>query len=194
MWKVPSVSCDRTFSWNARHVLATRVDEVYAHAGALADPLDAKGLHDLRISIKRLRYSLEFFAACYDPAETAEILEHLSVLQDHLGELHDADVFIPELQRTFERLESDRRIAMRVAIDESRGRTTPRDFESFAAAISRDLAHDPRDGILGAINRLRAQRRDHYAAAVELWGRVSEAGFHERLVRLGTNRGEEGSE
>lgn len=52
-------------------------------------PLDV--LHALRIEGKRLRYALEFFSDVLD-AGVPVLLERLVALQDHLGELHDADV------------------------------------------------------------------------------------------------------
>lgn len=48
-------------------------------------------LHELRIENKRLRYALEFFAEATGE-QTALLLEPLIALQDHLGELHDADM------------------------------------------------------------------------------------------------------
>jgi CHAD domain-containing protein len=48
-------------------------------------------LHALRIADKRLRYALEFFAEATGD-RTALLLEPLIALQDHLGELHDADM------------------------------------------------------------------------------------------------------
>ncbi len=48
-------------------------------------------LHELRIEGKRLRYALEFFEDVLDGA-VPQLLETLVALQDHLGELHDADV------------------------------------------------------------------------------------------------------
>jgi CHAD domain-containing protein len=48
-------------------------------------------LHALRIEEKHLRYAIEFFVeAMGEPASM--LLEPLVALQDHLGELHDADV------------------------------------------------------------------------------------------------------
>jgi CHAD domain-containing protein len=48
-------------------------------------------LHALRIEDKRLRYALEFFAEATGE-RTSFLLEPLIALQDHLGELHDADM------------------------------------------------------------------------------------------------------
>lgn len=185
MWKVPRVSCDRTFTWNARQILATRVAEVYARVPALGNPRDATGHHDLRISIKRLRYSLEFFAVCYDEQEASEILSALSTMQDHLGDLHDADEFIPELQEAFDKLDEDRGRELRDVAARSENGDEPRSFEEFTSALGYRGEASPRDGILAVINQLRAQRREKYAAAVDLWTKLEAEGFRTRLERLG---------
>jgi CHAD domain-containing protein len=52
---------------------------------------DVETLHELRISTKWLRYSLEFFGELLGP--DADLLtSRVAALQDHLGCLHDADV------------------------------------------------------------------------------------------------------
>jgi len=66
----------------------------YGAVGAFATVLPwaaVATLHALRIETKRLRYLLEFFEEVLDPvAHTA--VESLVALQDHLGELQDANV------------------------------------------------------------------------------------------------------
>jgi CHAD domain-containing protein len=150
MWKVPDIDPESDFLSNAHRILRVRVSEVYYRAEALRDPEDSVGHHDLRISLKRLRYTLEFFAICYDPIEVGLILSALSTLQDLLGDLHDAEVFIPQLQ----------------------------------GALAESGADSPRPGIEGILERMHRQRKESYAAAVALWNRLQEEGFHDRLRRL----------
>jgi CHAD domain-containing protein len=52
-------------------------------------PLDT--LHSLRIDIKRFRYALEFFREVLGEG-TKSVITHAVTLQDHLGDLNDADV------------------------------------------------------------------------------------------------------
>ncbi len=52
---------------------------------------DVETLHDLRIAAKWLRYTLEFVREPLGP-DAAVLLAPIVALQDHLGELHDADV------------------------------------------------------------------------------------------------------
>ena len=48
-------------------------------------------LHALRIDCKRLRYSLEFFREVLGQ-EAEDVIREVVTVQDHLGDLHDADV------------------------------------------------------------------------------------------------------
>ena len=47
-------------------------------------------LHSLRIELKRLRYALEFFGEVMGP-QTKLVINEIKRLQDHLGDLNDAD-------------------------------------------------------------------------------------------------------
>ena len=49
-------------------------------------------LHALRIAAKRLRYALETFGPALPRHATRDLLPRLTLLQDHLGTLNDADI------------------------------------------------------------------------------------------------------
>ena len=51
--------------------------------------LDEKDLHALRISIKKLRYALEFMTGLYPGKDIKKFLASLEKMQDCLGHLHD---------------------------------------------------------------------------------------------------------
>jgi CHAD domain-containing protein len=52
---------------------------------------DVETLHELRIATKWLRYALEFFGETLGP-DFPRLLDRVVALQEHLGQLHDADV------------------------------------------------------------------------------------------------------
>lgn len=60
----------------------------------LIDP-SVENLHKLRVSIRRVRYSLENFGVCYSTNEFLMIIEYTKFLQDLIGEARDLDV-LPE--------------------------------------------------------------------------------------------------
>jgi inorganic triphosphatase YgiF len=58
--------------------------------GRKLDQLDAAGRHELRIAIKKLRYSVEFFASMFDAEAARALRSRLARLQDILGTMNDA--------------------------------------------------------------------------------------------------------
>jgi hypothetical protein len=82
---------------NARVIATSRLEDMYRWSSFVDQPYAVHELHNLRIAIKRLRYTLELFSAAL-PAQTAIIVHELTQLQDELGELHDCDVMIALLR------------------------------------------------------------------------------------------------
>jgi CHAD domain-containing protein/uncharacterized protein YjbK len=77
-----------------RDQAASRVWAAYEGVRAYEQVLpwaDVETLHDLRITTKWLRYTLEFLGETMGP-DAALTLQRTVVLQDHLGALNDADV------------------------------------------------------------------------------------------------------
>ena len=67
-----------------------RYEVVRSYEPLLDDaPLDI--LHALRVDFKRLRYTLEFFRDVLGP-EVGAVVKEVVAVQDHLGDLNDADV------------------------------------------------------------------------------------------------------
>lgn len=81
------------FLTNAHIILPQKVEEVYKWETFIRDSERSEELHNMRISIKRLRYSMEFFKNNYD-GEFINCLHTIIDLQDILGDIHDNDVVI----------------------------------------------------------------------------------------------------
>ena len=82
---------------NARLIARQRLAELYQWEPAVDDPANMRGLHDMRIAAKRLRYTFEVFEEVL-PALGKAIVEELTRIQDELGALHDSDVMIALLR------------------------------------------------------------------------------------------------
>jgi triphosphatase len=79
-----------------RHILPAKMWDHYGRVRAYETVLawaSVETIHALRIECKRLRYLLEFFSEALGGG-ASEAIEVLVALQDHTGELHDADVTI----------------------------------------------------------------------------------------------------
>lgn len=56
-----------------------------------------ESLHAFRIVVKRLRYSMELFAAAFEPAFRTDVYPIVAELQESLGRIHDHAVFRDQL-------------------------------------------------------------------------------------------------
>jgi triphosphatase len=72
----------------ADRILSHRFEYARKRAKHLAD-LETDGRHRLRIALKKMRYTSEFFAPLYPKKSAKKFLKHLSDIQDILGTLND---------------------------------------------------------------------------------------------------------
>jgi len=68
--------------------------EALALSESIHDPSKVEELHELRIAVKHLRYTVEIFAVVL-PEEKRACRKPLAALQEHLGQIHDLDVLVP---------------------------------------------------------------------------------------------------
>lgn len=78
----------RRLSRTAARMLDRQVRRVKKR-GRTARSRDEGDLHRLRIALKKLRYTAEFFAPLYPKKDVKKYLEELRGLQNHLGDLND---------------------------------------------------------------------------------------------------------
>ncbi|MEE3194830.1 MAG: CHAD domain-containing protein, partial [Candidatus Poribacteria bacterium] len=81
----------KSYRRNASIILSAKIAEVYSWDNYIGDPENIEELHNMRISIKRLRYSMEIFSVNYDQ-KFNESLQIWVGLQKLLGSIHDCDV------------------------------------------------------------------------------------------------------
>ena len=101
-----------------RHVVPvlihTRLAALRAHEQIVTNA-SVEQLHALRIEFKRLRYAIEFFREVLG-GEAREVIDEIKTLQDHLGDLNDANVACQSLREfieTWEERQLDRPIQER---------------------------------------------------------------------------------
>jgi CHAD domain-containing protein len=81
-----------------RQRLSRRLKDVKQRAAAACKSMDARTAHRLRIGAKKLRYVAELTQPAF-PSEIGALIDRLQPLQETLGELHDADVHIPIVEK-----------------------------------------------------------------------------------------------
>jgi hypothetical protein len=82
---------------NARIIALTRLEELYSWVAYVDDPYNIYELHNLRIAVKRLRYTLEIFADVL-PEACGSLRKEVEQVQEELGAMHDSDVMVALLR------------------------------------------------------------------------------------------------
>jgi CHAD domain-containing protein len=80
-----------------RNILPFRLDELFGWHDRIQIPDNWHDLHQMRISAKRLRYSMELYQVCFD-RHFKETIETIKMIQDFLGDIHDCDMMIEYLE------------------------------------------------------------------------------------------------
>jgi len=100
-WPIVGLKPGASAADNGRLIVTTRLLETLHYECLAREPSDVRGLHDMRIAVKRLRYSMEFFGRCFGD-RYRRCLDGLKALQELLGDIHDADVLIAYLEERLE--------------------------------------------------------------------------------------------
>lgn len=189
-WPVTDIDPEDSLAANARRILAVRMAEYYAHA--LIVPLESAvdELHQLRISAKRLRYTLEIFRAVFgDSGETQ--IERVKAIQEDLGAIHDHDVRIVLIEGELSR----QAVAQTAAINAAMAEATAGNHAAITATALRPPPDDPRRGLIALLGREHQARRERYLAFKERWAELAADGMRADLAALsvsllGTDDGE----
>src|SRR5215218_7034485 len=178
-WPVNDVDPDAPVIDNARRVLAVRIAEFYSFQPIVSHPELSEALHDMRISAKRLRYTLELFRSQFGKAGERQI-ERVKAIQELLGTLHDHDVRIDLIGEELSQLMVEQSRKTRSDIADA----SPNELAAIAAAALRPAPDDPRRGLIALLGREHAGRRAAYARFRELWDRCASDGMRRDLVML----------
>jgi CHAD domain len=178
-WEVDDVDPDASVIDNARRVLAVRIAEFYSYEPIIPYPDLSEALHDLRISAKRLRYTLELFRPQFGKAGERQI-ERVKSIQETLGTLHDHDVRIDLIGDELSELMVDQSRKTRADIADA----SPDELAAIAAAALRPPPDDPRRGLIALLGREHACRRASYTRFRESWDKYAGDGMRRDLVAL----------
>jgi hypothetical protein len=178
-WPVDDVDPNAPVIDNARRVLAVRIAEFYSFEPIVSHPELSEALHDMRISAKRLRYTLELFRSQFGKAGERQI-ERVKAIQELLGTLHDHDVRIDLIGEELSQLMVEQSRKTRSDIADA----SPDELATIAAAALRPPPDDPRRGLIALLGREHAGRRAAYAQFRELWDSCDGDGMRRDLVEL----------
>lgn len=181
--RVKGIECRTSVLDNAGRIVEVRLGEMLSFGTHAWDPQRVAEIHNLRIAAKRLRYTLEMFRFAY-PKELSGLIAEVKEIQEHIGNMRDADVMIERVHAILAR-ENEARAERLQQIASATGRgTVSQRHQRIRSAVTAPKA--VRDEI--ALYTLIAQRADERAAAylafVTAWERLEATDFPGRLRRL----------
>lgn len=161
-----NVQTPPAYSRTERQVLR-QLDHLLRQQGSLANPEDRESHHVMRIAAKRLRYTLEI-ARPVHPGRLEEFVEATRRVQSLLGDVHDCDVWIDQLD---------------AFVSKERRRIT-----SLFGHVGR-LAH-----LQAGIDYLREDWRRHrcevFSQLVEYWAELGKGRLWDRLTSTVLSHGD----
>jgi CHAD domain-containing protein len=91
-WQIDNLNDTVEFKIAAKLILKNRLSQVQKDIKNYFVTDSVEGLHKVRISLRRLRYSMELFVSCFDRKKFMILYKKIEALQDLSGKVRDYDV------------------------------------------------------------------------------------------------------
>ena len=91
-WQVEELHCTKQVKKTASIILKNRIEGLQLHVEKYFNDCSNENLHDIRIALRRLRYSMELFFQCYDKKYFMRFYNKVQMLQDLSGSVRDIDI------------------------------------------------------------------------------------------------------
>jgi CHAD domain-containing protein/CYTH domain-containing protein len=137
-------------------LLRQHAADLEARLAAVRGADDEEDAHEARISAKRLRYLLEPVREESDGVRV--LVDHLKVLQDLLGELHDMHILEAVLEADLEEIATDKARRLRALA-----------LDGDTDAVRRERRRDERLGLVALAARARVRRDALFAELDHVW-------------------------
>ncbi len=102
-WQIDNLENSLTYCKAADTVLKNRLNQVLEDINTYFAIESVEGLHKIRISLRRLRYSMELFISCYDKKKFMILYGRVTELQDLSGQVRDFDVMSENMNNLLEK-------------------------------------------------------------------------------------------
>ena len=93
-WEITQLKKTKSFSRSAKIILNDRITGFFQTASKYFENNSVENLHDVRISLRRIRYSMELFLICFEKKLFLRFYNRIEKLQDISGSVRDLDVML----------------------------------------------------------------------------------------------------
>lgn len=96
-WEIDKLKNTKQFKKSANLILKDRIESLLTFTKKYFNDLSVENLHDVRIALRRVRYSMELFIVCYDKKIFIKFYNKVQLLQDLSGNVRDIDISIENI-------------------------------------------------------------------------------------------------
>jgi CHAD domain-containing protein len=96
-WEIEKLKGTKQFKKSADLILRNRIDSLLFYIEKYFKDLSVESLHDVRIALRRVRYSMELFIVCYDKKIFTKFYNKVQMLQDLSGNVRDVDISLENI-------------------------------------------------------------------------------------------------
>jgi hypothetical protein len=177
---VKGIDCSESVVFNARKIIDVRLDEMLSFGVHVGDPTKIEEIHNLRIAAKRLRYTLEMFRFAF-PKDLGDLISEVKEVQEHIGNMRDADVMIERVTGIIEQENRHRSERLQeIAQATSRGTHAQR-HQRIRSAVNAPKAARDEVALYTLIAHRAGDRDEAYRHFLEVWERFEATDFPTRL-------------
>ena len=96
-WEVEKLKNSKQFKKSADLILNYRIESLLSLTDKYFKDMSVENLHDVRIALRRIRYSMESFIVCYDKKIFLKFYNNVQLLQDLSGNVRDVDISLENI-------------------------------------------------------------------------------------------------
>jgi CHAD domain-containing protein len=96
-WEIEKLKVTKQFKKSADLILRIRIESLLSYTEKYFKNLSVENLHDVRIALRRVRYSMELFIVCYDKKIFIKFYNKIQLLQDLSGNVRDVDISLENI-------------------------------------------------------------------------------------------------
>ncbi len=97
-WEIESLKKTKSLAVTANTILNDRIDTFLETVIRYFEDSSVENLHDIRISLRRIRYSMELFLICFEKKLFLKFYNKIEKLQDLSGSVRDLDVLLENVK------------------------------------------------------------------------------------------------
>lgn len=96
-WEIEKLKNTKQFKKSANLIIKNRIESFLVYTNIYFKDYSVENLHNVRIALRRVRYSMELFIICFDKKIFLKFYNKVQMLQDLSGNVRDVDISLENI-------------------------------------------------------------------------------------------------